>query len=352
MTELSPFRLLVYTMALFAAGHAAACSGCWREEGDEAGFVTCIRKRPMPTNRCACSGSSLVTVDEKTGGGGNRATMYSGAWIAPWKVFETAPWSRTGPLEWASWHAFGRAEGGIFRTSDQRGLWLHHLSAYEHSVVPRFENGMELVRRVAEAEVRDACNVVDTFSWPLKASTVAVVPFYGGQLSRDTGNAHSRQPLQVKLLGLVANVCSLVSSFASLVVVAACEGEDARVVRDRFSHHIANKSVKIFEVVCKAPAHLPFNALAGLATFLGETNKTIVAYTEADQVLRWGSPEAANSTALFMNDFEMTLVTPHRWHKRYGSKPECGAFCGMSITGQNLCHSRSANVDRKYFPHK
>jgi len=45
----------------------------------------------------------------------------------------------------------------------------------------------------------------------------------------------------------------------------------------------------------------------------------------------------ANATAEFFDAFPTSMLTPHRWHKRYGSTAGCGDGCGTQPTGQNLC---------------
>ena len=49
--------------------------------------------------------------------------------------------------------------------------------------------------------------------------------------------------------------------------------------------------------------------------------------------------QVANATAAFFDAFPAAMLTPHRWHKRYGSDARCGDAdgCGTQPTGQNLC---------------
>lgn len=322
----------------------SACGGsCWDGECVDGAqcFVSCglFRRLEGP---CGCGNQTSTGRFRHTA----RAAMYAGAWLAPFKLTTGVTW--VGPsLEAASFLAFGAADA-VLRTARPDGLFLHHVSAYEHSVVARWpeDEAMDRVRSVARREIADAC---DGIAWPGRRA-LGLVPYYGGLPDPDlTGNAHSRQPTDVKLAVLHANVCSLLRDFVDHVVVATCaETRDTADARAYFDALNApwRRRLRVLPVKCRKPKTLPFKALSALQDsfpFSHAEQPRFIVYTEADQVLRWADDGTAAATFFVLRTFPNVVITPHRWHKRYGSDPSCGAACGMSITGQNRCHADNAN---------
>ena len=69
----------------------------------------------------------------------------------------------------------------------------------------------------------------------------------------------------------------------------------------------------------------------------------------SDEVVRTASSdrdaprrtEAADAAAKLFRAAPASVLTPHRWHKRYGSTAEKGDAFGSQPTGQNLCSLRA-----------
>ena len=213
---------------------------------------------------------------------------------------------------------------------------------------------MRRVEGVVDWQIRDACASDSKPPWPNRSKTAAVVPFYGGALKRqsgdqpeltdaavDTGNAHSRQPRVLKLKALRANVCALLRAVAASLVVTVCDEmpDDHAGVSNELANmgpELAGRA-SVRSVACgAAPKNLPFLALAALDDF-APASARFVAFSEAD--LYWTVEQRAGAAlSRFFAAFPRALVTPHRWHKRYGSDPRCGDACATQVTGQNLCY--------------
>lgn len=134
--------------------------------------------------------------------------------------------------------------------------------------------------------------------------------------------------------------------FVDHVVVATCaETHDAADTRTYFDALDApwRPRLRVFNVACRKPKLLPFKALSALPSSFHGVKPRFLVYTEADQVLRWADAATAAAAFFLLGTLPKVVITPHRWHKRYGSDPACGAGCGMSITGQNRCHADNAN---------
>ena len=87
---------------------------------------------------------------------------------------------------------------------------------------------------------------------------------------------------------------------------------------------------------CGKPRDLPFRAVKALLARYPDD--AFLAFNEADLLWDYASAAFANATAELLFRFPSAMVTPHRWHKKYGSDPACGHACGLQATGQNLCH--------------
>ena len=313
-------------------------------------FVSCLVMRAISTAGCECDAARRreeVGVSDAAAPRRRRLSktnVYAGAWLAPRNVIAKGAWERDGPLEAGSYFAFAAADAA-FRTADPGAFRALHLSAYEHSVVARsdFASAMRKVEAVVEWEVEKRCGgSAATGTFPLIGDTVAILPFYGGSVESkaSTGNAHSAQPRRLKARALVANACALLFGVAARVVVYACaevEGDAAAAAAalDGGLGPGARRAATVEAIRCGAPRKLPFVALKRA---LETTESSYLFYNEADQIIDFASATAANATAAFLARFPNALLTPHRWHKRYGSDPACGDACGTQPTGQNLCH--------------
>lgn len=209
---------------------------------------------------------------------------------------------------------------------------------------------MKKVETVVDWELNQSCSaaLAPPFRWPSYDATAAVVPFYGGGISDDkserkrlTGNAHSTQPRELKGKGLAANLCALLRDVAKTVLVTTCQevGGDRTAVEailDATLDPSLRAKVAVEDLVCGTPRNLPFEAVRALQA--RDPKATFYAYNEADLIWNFRSKTYADAMATFFSKFPNSMVTPHRWHKRYGSDPECGHACGTQVTGQNLCH--------------
>ena len=176
------------------------------------------------------------------------------------------------------------------------------------------------------------------------------MPFFGGVARQryidsadaqkptvDTGNAHSLQPRSIKARALKASVCGLLRDVASQVRVVVCDD----IAGDQEAATDALQGLAtVITVPCKSkPKHLPFLALDdAVAAFV---EKDYVAFGEADLTWRFASVEAGQAAAKLFEVVPDGVLTPHRWHKRYGSQAACGDGCATQPTGQNLCSLRS-----------
>ena len=327
---------------------------CWTHTGScaeapETCMVSCNWDLRNPvTNACRCNGT--MPTHKRRGG---KAAVYAGSWLAPVAVGRRTTWDEVdGALERASFLAFEKAEA-VFRSGHDEGFWLHHVSAYEHSLMSRHprETAMEKVRETVQAELDAMLSDDVVVEASFKDKTIAVIPFYGGALNKDTGNAHSTQPLDLKLLVLWTNVVALLRGFAGRVVVATCSSTDDRARVDEFFQKRPHRDgmVTVYDAPCTLTKRLPFHGLAGLFTdpdfpFGGAKNFDYVIYNEADNIFHWADQQTADLVASFLRAFPRTLITPHRRHKRYGANPACGSACGLMTTGQNLCRATTPNV--------
>ncbi|KAJ1457837.1 hypothetical protein M885DRAFT_114931 [Pelagophyceae sp. CCMP2097] len=340
--------LLILACSWVGNGNKGWDSDGGKCEGEDC-FVTCHMKHPDAYAQTPpAAGAARKHVPR---GLLFKALMYAGAWLAPLPLVAATDWNLEGSLEQASFAVFEDADA-VWRTGDRMGWWVHHLSAYEHGVVARapLHEAMQKVETMINAEVSTVCaGVSQAPKGPLHAKTLAVIPFYGGALSKGvSGNAHSVQPRELKLLGLLASMCSLARSTASRIVVAACaevEGDAAHL-----SAFLSNQtslpphSWRVVSVDCGPPRLLPFAALRAVVAHASrsEGGHKFVLYSEADLVFRWASPQAQLHAFALLSKFQKSVLTPHRWEKRYGAPPGCGASCGLSANGQNNCHQGSA----------
>ena len=317
-------------------------------------FVSCLVLRTIAAERCACD-DARVAAEQRPAPEPRRrlskTNAFSGGWIAPRAVVERGDWDRGGPLEAGSFLAFAESDA-VFRTAAAEGFRAVHVSAYEHSVVARapFDAAMAKVAAVLrrEGDRNCAAAAAPPFASPLRAATAAVVPFYGGNLSGGrkerlalTGNAHSLQPRALKLAGLRANLCALLRDAARAVLVATCAevaGDGAAVAAylDAALPPDLRRRVALDDGPCGKPRDLPFRAVKALLARYPDD--AFLAFNEADLLWDYASAAFANATAELLFRFPSAMVTPHRWHKKYGSDPACGHACGLQATGQNLCH--------------
>jgi len=319
-------------------------------------FVSCAAKgRPAP-GACECNAPQhqreANLTQEKVARSQHMRSVYSGAWLAPYNVSQKVDWhGLVGyELEAASYGVF-REAASIWRSALPESFKVMHLSAYEHSVVARnsFAEAMRRVDAVVAWQLRDLCGTLAR-RWPHYTKTGAVVPFFGGVARQryidsadaqkstvDTGNAHSLQPRSIKARALKASVCGLLRDVASEVRVVVCDD----IAGDRAAvQEVLGDLATVIEVPCKSkPKHLPFLALDDAVAAFAE--KDFLAFGEADLTWRFASVEAGTAAASLFRVVPDAVLTPHRWHKRYGSQAACGDGCATQPTGQNLCSLRS-----------
>lgn len=384
---------MLFLLALWLRGACAEC-GCF-EHGtaakclDENCFVRCLPLGHTLKAACECRSQSrgivhqggarrlsatptnltyfAPTLDDDDGASEegrrrlNKVNAYAGAWLAPMStVVARGRWDSTQQLESGSYIAYDAAET-VWRTSDPSTFWAFHLSEFEHSQIARypFDEAMERVRTMIAGEVADVCGAEGLSrgapASSIYATTLGVVPFYGGALNANAGNAHSKQPRDLKLLGLLTTLCSLLRDVARRVVVATCvevPGDKAAV--EAYLDQAAatgaltrRRAVHVVDVTCELSRLLPFAAMRALVAKQFHTTQPpeYVMYTEADLVLRWRNGASAQQVANLLETFPFAMITPHRMHKRYGSNPACGHRCGLSLTGQNRCHANSTVND-------
>ena len=362
---------MIRLAALLVAAQADDC--CWVQRSVKG---TTFKKPPHTIDACdtkhrcfvACSVSHLFGAPKKctcdptivtreanfslakTHVSQHMRSVYAGAWLAPYDVAKRVPWHsiQGAPLEASSYGVFKEASA-VWRSALPESLYVMHLSAYEHSVVARnpWAEAMRRVDAVIQWQLRDLCGTTPR-RWPLYDKTGAIVAFFGG-VSRvryvdvegaaatkvDTGNAHSLQPRSIKVRALKASVCSLLRDVASVVRVAVCDDDDKRVVNEALG-----TMADVVVVPCGSkPRNLPFLALHdAVSKFAG---KAYVAFSESDLTWRFASNEAAEAASKLFRAAPSSVLTPHRWHKRYGSTAEKGDAFGSQPTGQNLCSLRA-----------
>ena len=318
-------------------------------------FVACSVSRLFSApKKCTCDPTIVAREANfslaKTLVSQHMRSVYAGAWLAPYDLAKRVPWNALmgAPLEASSYGVF-KEDSAVWRSALPESLYVMHLSAYEHSVVARnpWEEAMRRVDAVINWQLRDLCGTTPR-RWPLYEKTGAVVAFFGG-VSRiryvdvegaastkvDTGNAHSLQPRSIKVKALKASVCSLLRDVASVVRVAVCDQDDHQAASEALG-----ELADVVVVPCgNKPRNLPFLALHdAVSQFAG---KAYVAFSESDLTWRFASNEAAEAASKLFRAAPSSVLTPHRWHKRYGSTAEKGDAFGSQPTGQNLCSLRA-----------
>ena len=304
--------------------------------------------------KCACDPTIVAREANfslaKTHVSQHMRSVYAGAWLAPMNLAKRVHWNALmgAPLEASSYGVFKEASA-VWRSALPESLYVMHLSAYEHSVVARnpWAEAMRRVDAVINWQLRDLCGTTPR-RWPLYDKTGAVVAFFGG-VSRvryvdvegaastkvDTGNAHSLQPRSIKVKALKASVCSLLRDVASVVRVAVCDQDD----RQAASEALGELATVVVVPCGQKPRNLPFLALHdAVSTFAG---KDYLAFSESDLTWRFSTTEAAEAASKLFRAAPSSVLTPHRWHKRYGSTAEKGDAFGSQPTGQNLCSLRA-----------
>uniref|UniRef100_A0A7S2REH0 Uncharacterized protein n=1 Tax=Rhizochromulina marina TaxID=1034831 RepID=A0A7S2REH0_9STRA len=306
----------------------------------------------------------------------NFQDSYAGAYLVSTDLFLRVNFRDMNALEWASREVWtltmgferGRVAGCVFKTIDRKAFYILHLSGSEHGFVRRvgYAKGMQFTTTITQTALHEVNNRhlrPEGLLRPWLPNVLSLVPFYGGsgvvslnpedmhkpKFDAKVGNSHTLASPELKVMQLLAVVCSNLEYFET-VIVGVCRQEDLVAIEKTVNSEAvgflcdrcrSGFRVKVFNCA-DGPLYLPYVLLRWAQDNFHNPHSewfkrfSGVYYTEADNVLRMDGVTTEGMNEVMKQQRFRCYFAPQRMERRTHTKLD-EPFEELSVSGQNAC---------------